>query len=42
MGKGDTIYSLARKYKVSPDALQKANNIKDPTRLAPGRALVIP
>ncbi len=42
MAKGDTLYSLSRKHKVSLEALQKANNIKDPTRLAPGRALVIP
>ena len=40
--KGDTIYSLARKYKVSEDALMKANNIKKATSLGVGKTLTIP
>ncbi len=40
--KGDNPYSIARKLKVSQEALMKANNIDDPRKLKIGQALVIP
>lgn len=40
--KGDTLYSVARKYKVSYDALVAANAIADPSKLRPGQKLLIP
>jgi murein DD-endopeptidase MepM/ murein hydrolase activator NlpD len=42
LAKGDTLYSVARKYKVSYDALAAANSISDPTKLRPGQKLLIP
>jgi LysM repeat protein len=42
MAKGDTLYSLSRRYKVSVTALQKANNITDPNSIREGARLVIP
>jgi len=42
MGKGDTLYSLSRKYGVSVTALQKANNISNPNAIREGTKLVIP
>ncbi len=42
VGPKETLYSIARKYGVKVDALQKANNIKDPTTLRDGMKLVIP
>ncbi len=42
MAKGETLYGLARKYKVSVDAIIKANSIKDPAKLRDGTKLVIP
>lgn len=42
VAKGDTIYSLARKYKVSEEALMKANGIKKATSLSIGKTLSIP
>lgn len=42
MTSNDTLYSIAKKYGVKVDALQKANNIKDPTMLKKGTRLVIP
>lgn len=38
----DTLYSIAKKYGVKVSALQKANDIKDPTTLKNGTRLVIP
>ncbi|MEI6536901.1 MAG: LysM peptidoglycan-binding domain-containing protein [Verrucomicrobiaceae bacterium] len=38
----DTLYSIAKKYGVKVDALQKANSIKDPTVLKDGSRLIIP
>ena len=42
VGRGDTIYSLARLYQVTADELMRANNITDPSRLSVGARLVIP
>jgi len=42
LAKGDTLYSVARKYKVSSEALAAANAIADPTKLRPGQKLLIP
>jgi LysM repeat protein len=42
VGPKETLYSIARKYGVKIDALQKANGIKDPTTLREGMKLVIP
>lgn len=39
---GDTLYSIARSFGVSVEALQTANNISDPTLLSVGQTLVIP
>ncbi|MDB6140218.1 MAG: hypothetical protein JWO94_3290 [Verrucomicrobiaceae bacterium] len=40
--KGDTIYSLARKYKISEDTLMKANGIKNANALTVGKVITIP
>jgi LysM repeat protein len=42
VGRGDTIYSISRFYRVTPDELMKANNISDPSKLQVGRRLTIP
>lgn len=42
MAKGDTLYSLSRKYGVSVSAIQKANNITNPNAIREGAKLVIP
>ncbi|WP_440682063.1 LysM peptidoglycan-binding domain-containing protein [Cysteiniphilum halobium] len=39
---GDSLYSIARKNNISLTCLAKANNIKDPNRLAAGQNLIIP
>ncbi len=39
---GETLYRLASKYGVSVDAIQKANNIKNPNAMREGLKLVIP
>jgi murein DD-endopeptidase MepM/ murein hydrolase activator NlpD len=39
---GDTLYSIARIFGVSVDALQKANAIADPTLISVGQKLIIP
>ena len=39
---GDTLWAIARRFGVSLEALIRANNIRDPDRLAPGMELVIP
>lgn len=38
---GDTLSSIARRYKTSASALMKENGIKDPTRLRVGQTLTI-
>ena len=40
--KGETLYSVSRKYKVSYEALASANGITDPTKLKVGTILIIP
>jgi murein DD-endopeptidase MepM/ murein hydrolase activator NlpD len=40
--KGETLYSLARSYGVSPDTIAKANSIDDPSKLRAGKRLLIP
>ena len=40
--KGDTLYSIARKFDVSLDTLFEVNNISDPTRVPVGTLLKIP
>lgn len=40
--RGDTVFSIARRYNVSVEALQNANGITDPSRLSVGRRLIIP
>jgi len=42
VAKGDNPYSIAKKFKVTQDALMKANNIDDPRKLQIGQKLVIP
>jgi len=42
VGKGETIYSISRLYKVTADDLMKANNISDPSKLQAGSRLKIP
>ena len=40
--KGETLYSVSRKYKVSYEALASANGVTDPTKLKVGTVLIIP
>lgn len=40
--KGETVYSVARSFKVSPEAILSANGITDPTKVKVGQRLVIP
>ncbi len=40
--KGETLYSISRKYQVPYEALAAANGITDPTKLRTGTLLVIP
>ena len=42
VAKGDNPFSIAKKFKVTQDALMKANNIDDPRKLQIGQKLVIP
>lgn len=39
--KGDTIYSIAKKFRVSPDAIIDLNNIKN-SKIVPGMKLKVP
>ncbi len=39
---GETLWGISRKYGVSVDELQRANNISDPSALSVGRRLTIP
>jgi LysM repeat protein len=39
---GETIYSIARQYGVSPDAIVQANGLANPNRIFPGQSLIIP
>ncbi len=40
--KGDSPYKIAKKFKVTPDALMKINNITDPKKIQIGQKLKIP
>jgi LysM repeat protein len=42
VGKGETIYSISRFYRVSADDLMRANKITDPSKLQTGKKLIIP
>jgi LysM repeat protein len=42
VGKGETIYSISRFYRVTADDLMKANKITDPSKLQTGKKLIIP
>ena len=42
LAKGETLYSISRKYNVSYEALAAANGITDPTKLRIGTVLIIP
>lgn len=39
---GDTLFRIATQYGVSVDAIMRANNVTDPTRLHVGQVLLIP
>ena len=39
---GETLWGIARMYGASVDALVKANGIEDPSRILPGRELIVP
>lgn len=40
--KGETVYSVARSFKVSPQAILEVNGIGDPTKVRVGQRLLIP
>ena len=42
VGKGESIYTIAQKLKVSPEAVLKLNQIDDPKKLKPGQKLRVP
>lgn len=42
VGKGDTVYSIARRHKLSPREIIYANNLRPPYELAIGQRLVLP
>lgn len=42
VGSGDTIYSLSRRYRVSPQAIASANNLTLSTQLRVGQRVTIP
>jgi murein DD-endopeptidase MepM/ murein hydrolase activator NlpD len=42
VGRGDTLYSISRFYRVTADELMRVNGISDPSRLQVGRRLTIP
>jgi len=42
VGRGETIYSISRFYRVSPEELMKVNGIADPSKLLVGKKLTIP
>jgi murein DD-endopeptidase MepM/ murein hydrolase activator NlpD len=42
LAKGETLYSVSRKYNIPYEALAAANNITDPTKMRIGTILVIP
>lgn len=42
VSRGETIYSISRFYRVTPEDLMRVNGISDPSRLQTGRRLTIP
>lgn len=42
VGKGESPYTIAHKFKVNPDTLLKLNGIDDPKKIKPGQKLRIP
>ena len=42
VGKGESVYTIAQKFKVSPESLLRLNQIDDPKRLKPGQKLRVP
>lgn len=42
VSKGDTLYSISRKYKISVDDLKKANNLDESNKIVVGQNLKIP
>lgn len=42
VGKGETIYSIAKRHRVSTTALLKVNNLQDAGKLRPGQKLKLP
>lgn len=42
VSKGDTVWAIAKKHKVSPEALMKLNNIRNASKLKLGATLSIP
>lgn len=42
LAKGETLYGLSKKYKKSVAMIEKANRIKDATKLSVGQKLIIP
>jgi lipoprotein NlpD len=42
VGKGETVYSISRFYRITPDEIMKANGISDPSKLQTGKRLTIP
>lgn len=39
---GDSIFTIARQYNVTPESMRQANELQDASRLSVGQALVIP
>ena len=42
VGKGESVYTIAQKFKVSPESLLRLNQIDDPKKLRPGQKLHVP
>lgn len=42
MASGESLYSIAQRYKVSVDELKRANGITDPTKVWAGKVLTVP
>ncbi len=42
VGKGENVYTIAQKLKVSPESLLRLNQIDDPKKLKPGQKLRVP
>ena len=42
VGKGESVYTIALRFKVSPESLLRLNQIDDPKKLKPGQKLRVP